>query len=200
MSVASGASLNHWGVLMATSKQRITISLTLHQYNVISSLASLGNGSRSGFITDLIDASMPVLERTAETLQRVKDAYDENNARLRSSMAAAQSDLEPVVDAALSQFDLFLGDAETAYTARLQKAKKVRALPARPPAAKRGRTDSQRAALRGGSKSRGLAASAPSTNRGATSQFKTSAKPTTAMVSAVFSKNKILKKGGGKKP
>lgn len=200
MSIASGASLNHWGVLMATSKQRITISLTLHQYNVISALASLGNGSRSGFITDLIDVSMPVLERTAETLQRIKDAYDENNARLRSSMASAQSDLEPVVDAALSQFDLFLGEAKTAFTASPVIVKKRRALPTRPPAAERGRTDGQRAAVRDVSGLRVLAASAPSTNRGATSQLKTSGKPSAARVSEAFSKNRILKKGGGKKP
>lgn len=197
MSVASGASLNHRGALMATSKQRITISLTLHQYNVISALASLGNGSRSGFITDLIDVSMPVLERTAETLQRVKDAYDENNARLRSSMASAQSDLDPVVDAALSQFDLFLYDAETAFTAPPVIVKKRRALPTRPTAAKRGRTDGQRAAVRDVSGLRVLAASAPSTNRGATSQRKTSGKPSAARVSEAFSKNRILKKGGG---
>lgn len=185
---------------MATNKPRITITLTLHQYNVISTLASLVDGSRSGFVTSLIETSMPVLERTAETLQRVKDAHEAHNAQLLSSMASAQSDLEPVVDAALSQFDLFLYDAETAFTAPPVIVKKRRALPARPTAAKRGRTDGQRAAVRDVSGSRVLAASAPSTNRGATSQRKTSGKPSAARVSGAFSKNKILKKGGGKKP
>jgi len=134
---------------MATIKPRITVTLTSHQHKVLSVLASLSGGSMSGFIGELIEASLPVLEGTAATLQRVKAAHDAKNAQFVSSMAAAQSDLEPVVDAALSQFDLFLQSAEKHAGLRGRPAQKVRALPARPPAAKRGRTDSQRAALKG---------------------------------------------------
>ena len=161
---------------MATLRPRITVSLSDHQYKVVSTIAKLGGGSMSGFISEMLEAALPTLERMAVTFQKVKDAQDAERGRFLESMDRAQTALEPVVNNAVGQFDLFLARLESAVEGATGDASGV---PVGASAAE---------------------ASAPSTNRGATSKRKTSGKPSAARVSAVFSKTKIFKKGGVKKP
>lgn len=160
---------------MATLRPRITVSLSDHQYKVVSTIAKLGGGSMSAFISEMLEAALPTLERMAVTFQRVKDAQDAERGRFLESMDAAQTALEPAVNNAVGQFDLFL--------ARLESAS------AGPGTPRKGRLGKAEAGHQ-----------SPPTNRGATSQRKTSGKPSAARVSEAFSKNRILKKGGGKKP
>jgi uncharacterized protein (DUF1778 family) len=160
---------------MATLKPRITVSLSDHQYKVVSTIAKLGGGSMSGFISEMLEAALPTLERMAVTFQRVKDAQDAERGRFLESMDAAQTALEPAVNNAVGQFDLFLARLESASAA--------------PGTPRKGRPGKDEAGHQ-----------SPPTNRGDTSQRKTSGKPSAARVSGAFSKNRILKKGGGKKP
>lgn len=144
---------------MATTKPRITVTLTKRQHEVISAIAQLGGGTMSGFIGEMLESALPTLERMAATFQKVKQAQDQERGRFLASMDRAQAALEPVVMEAVGQFDLFLGRIEAAA----------------------GDSDSARA----GAADSADAADAPTTNRGATPRKAKTAKPTAAKVSGV---------------
>lgn len=154
---------------MATTKPRITVTLTERQYEVISAIAKLGGGSMSAFIGEMLESALPTLERMAATFQRVKQAQDQERGRFLASMDRAQSALEPVVMEAVGQFDLFLGRIEEAAGATATDARE-----------------------RAGAVA--SAAPAPDTNRGATPNRRKAAKPTAAKVSGVSEKKSFSKK------
>ena len=59
---------------MATSKPRITISVTPEQYALLDRLSSLKGGAKSTIVTDVLEASVPALERAADLLQALEQA------------------------------------------------------------------------------------------------------------------------------
>jgi len=145
---------------MATTKPRITVTLTERQHEVISAIAKLGGGTMSGFIGEMLESALPTLERMAATFQKVKEAQDQERGRFLASMDRAQAALEPVVMEAVGQFDLFLGQIERAADGADDGSE---ATPAAPSAA----------------------AESPPTNRGATPKRAKADKPTAASVSGV---------------
>lgn len=145
---------------MATTKPRITVTLTKRQHEVISTIAELGGGSMSSFISDMLESALPTLERMAVTFQKVKQAQDQERGRFLESMDRAQAAIEPVVMETIGQFDLFLGRIEEAVADATEDAP-------------------------GGRGAAGTAASAPSTNRGATPRRAKTANPTAAKDSGV---------------
>ena len=68
----------------------------------------------SAFIGDVMDQSIPVLERMAVTMQKLKDVGDARRDQVLKSLEKAQDDLEPVMQQAIGQFDLFLKGTEEA--------------------------------------------------------------------------------------
>jgi len=62
----------------------------------------------SGWISELLDASTPVLERTAAIFQRLYEQQQLQNTKIQNEMQQAQDALEPLAAQALNQFDLFL--------------------------------------------------------------------------------------------
>lgn len=145
---------------MATTKPRITVTLTKRQYEVIGTIAKLGGGSMSAFIGEMLESALPTLERMAVTFQKVKQAQDQERGRFLASMDRAQAAIEPVVMEAVGQFDLFLGEIERAAGGDPDGSG---ATPASPSAA----------------------TETPPTNRGATPKRAKPTKPTAATVSAV---------------
>ena len=92
---------------MATSKPRITVTLTEHQYEVLSRLAAARGSSRSSIMGDLLEASLPVLERTFTLLEALEAArkgdYLEDFA---ASMDKAEATLAPMLASVLEQMEM----------------------------------------------------------------------------------------------
>lgn len=92
---------------MATSKPRITISVTPDQYALLGRLSSLKGGAKATIVTDVLEAAMPALERTADLLEALEQArrgdYLED---FVSSLNKAEATLAPLVAAALDQMNL----------------------------------------------------------------------------------------------
>ena len=95
---------------MATSKPRITITLNHRQYEVLKAISDCSNQPMSAFISELLEESLPVLERMAESFRKIKAAQDEQKKRIADELEQAQADSEQV----LGQFDLFMTRVETA--------------------------------------------------------------------------------------
>jgi hypothetical protein len=102
---------------MATNKPRITVTLGEPTYAVLKSIADLGNGTMSGFVSEMLESALPTLERMAATFQAIKNAQTTERGKFLASMDRAQAALEPAVMEAVGQFDLFLGKIETAVGA-----------------------------------------------------------------------------------
>jgi uncharacterized protein (DUF1778 family) len=160
--------INTPGTDMATTKPRITVTLTKRQHEVISTIAQMGGGSMSAFIGEMLESALPTLERMAATFQKVKQAQDRERSRIIETMDRAQAALEPVVMEAVGQFDLFLGKVEEAAGAADDgKRSAAAAVPADP--------------------------LAPATNRGATPTRAKSQKPGQPRVSGVLKKSGFSK-------
>ena len=128
---------------MATTKPRITVTLTQRQHDVLRVISDCGGQPMSAFISDMLEQALPVLERMAESFRKIKAAQDEQKKRIVEELEQAQAEVEPVLEQVLGQFDLFMAKIEQAAGAAPAGSE---ATPAAAPAA----------------------ASTPATNRGVT--------------------------------
>lgn len=78
---------------MPTAKPRITITLTDHQHAVLSELAKLQKASMSSIVVELIDTTLPVLERLSHVLSDAASAPQTVLAGIRKSAEIAQADM-----------------------------------------------------------------------------------------------------------
>lgn len=92
---------------MATTKPRITITLNERQHAILRAISENSGQSMSAFVHELLEQSMPVLERMAETFRKIKTAQDEHRRRIVAELDDAQAAVEPIVAQAIGQFDLF---------------------------------------------------------------------------------------------
>ena len=99
---------------MATTKPRITVSLTKRQHEVLKAIADNGGATMSGMLGEFIEAAMPTFERMAATFQQVRKANIQERARIVEALSDAQDVMEPIALAAAGQFDLFLSKMENA--------------------------------------------------------------------------------------
>lgn len=99
---------------MATTKPRITVTLTERQHDVLRSISSNSGQSMSAFVSDLLEQTLPVLERMAETFRKIKSAQDEQKKRIVFELDEAQTAVEPILGQVLGQFDLFMSRMELA--------------------------------------------------------------------------------------
>lgn len=158
---------------MATTKPRITVTLTKRQHEVLRSISENSNQPMSTFISEMLEAALPTLERMAVTFQRVKEAQQAERTRFLDSMDRAQAAIEPVVLNAVGQFDLFLASIEEAVGAGSTDARERAGAPV--PTAP-------------------TAPSAPATNRGATPRKGKAAVPSAARISSDSKPRKNSKK------
>ena len=144
---------------MATTKPRITVTLTKRQHEVFTSISASSGQSMSGLIGEIIELSMPTFERMATTFQKLRATQDRERAKVAQVLDEAQNALEPIALAAVGQFDLFMGKVDRAVGDVGPQRSEDGTAPA--------------------------ARSAPTTNRGATPKRAKTAKPTAATVSGV---------------
>tara|TARA_R110002072_G_C7914162_1_gene530568 strand:- start:1225 stop:1719 length:495 start_codon:yes stop_codon:yes gene_type:complete len=88
---------------MATTKPRLTITLEPHTHLVISTLAGLQGYSKSKVITDLLDAVVPVLERTARLLQMAETAQTTVTRDMKNSFEESEKKLHTMLNMAMSE-------------------------------------------------------------------------------------------------
>lgn len=156
---------------MATTKPRITVTLTPRQHEVLKVISDCGGQSMSSLLGELIEVSLPTFERMANTFQKLKEARTMERARMVEALDDAQAALEPIASAAVDQFDLFLGKIESAVGSggpeRSEDSTEPTALPT------------------------------PATNRGVTPTPSKTSKATRPKASQAFSEKKFLKKKAG---
>lgn len=97
---------------MATTKPRVTVTLTERQHEVLRAIGQMGGQSMSQMIGELVELSLPTLERMAATFQALHRAKQEERAKMLAAFDEAQSAIEPAVMQVAGQFDLFLGKLE----------------------------------------------------------------------------------------
>lgn len=150
---------------MATQKPRITVTLTQRQHDVLRSISESSGQPMSAFLSEMLEVSMPTIERMAVTFQKIKQAQSVERDKYLQSMDETQTVLEGIAQQAMGQFDLFLA-AVTEQSAQDETA------------------PAERARL-------GVcaAAPAPATNRGATAPKVDKLKPKPAKASKPVSKN-----------
>lgn len=102
---------------MATTKPRITVTLTQRQHDVLRVISDCGGQPMSAFISDMLEQALPVLERMAESFRKIKAAQDEQKKRIVEELDQAQAEVEPVLEQVLGQFDLFMTKVEQATLA-----------------------------------------------------------------------------------
>lgn len=134
---------------MATTKPRITVTLTKRQHEVLCTISECGGQPMSTFVSEMLEAALPTLERMAATFQKIKKAQELERAKFLESMAEAQAAIEPVVMEAVGQFDLFLGKMEKAAGAPPAPLTNRGVTPTRGKARK-GRQDKASEAISGG--------------------------------------------------
>lgn len=108
---------------MATTKPRITVTLTQRQHDVLRVISDCGGQPMSAFISDMLEQALPVLERMAESFRKIKAAQDEQKKRIVDELDQAQAEVEPVLEQVLGQFDLFMTKIEQAAGAAATDAR-----------------------------------------------------------------------------
>lgn len=97
---------------MATNKPRITVTLTQRQHDVLTAISANSGQSMSAFVSEMLEQSLPVLERMAESFRKIKAAQDEQKRRIVDELDQAQTAMEPILGQVLGQFDLFMNRME----------------------------------------------------------------------------------------
>lgn len=118
---------------MATSNPRITITLTKRQHEILRSLSDFGGKPMSSFVVELLELSLPTLERLAATMQAVSKARQTEVERIREQIDEAQRVFEPMAMAVVAQSDMFLGKIEQAAVGGSGDARARTAPPAAAP-------------------------------------------------------------------
>lgn len=95
---------------MATTKPRITITLTERQHELLRSISDSSGQSMSTLVCELIETAEPVYERMAATFQRLKQQHNQQRERIKSDLDDMQKTLEPIAAGLLDQLDMFLGN------------------------------------------------------------------------------------------
>jgi hypothetical protein len=95
---------------MATTKPRITISLTDRQYAVLHSMSKSTGKPMSSTVVELLDSAVPALERMAVAFQRLDAANEQQRLAAVNRLDAVQSKMDALVDRVVDQFDMFAGN------------------------------------------------------------------------------------------
>ena len=97
---------------MPTAKPRITVTLSDRQYVVLQAISEYSGQPMSSFVGGLLEQSLPVIERMAETFRKVRFVQDEQKIRLAQDLEQAQAAVEPILDQVLGQLDIFMARIE----------------------------------------------------------------------------------------
>jgi len=100
---------------MPTAKPRITITLSDEQHVTLQSLAQVQGVSMSSIVVDLLDTTLPVLQRLTEVLKNASEAPQAVLDGLKATLDDAEASMLGHGSAAMNQLDLLVrlsgGDA-----------------------------------------------------------------------------------------
>lgn len=122
---------------MPTAKPRITITLTEQQHSVLSALSHLQKVSKSSIVVDLLDTTLPVLERLVGVLKNAATAPQSVLDELRRSVEMAEHDAAGAHNGTLRQLDLLVA-ASTAPGATRSGVSGAVDAAVKPPSSNRG--------------------------------------------------------------
>jgi uncharacterized protein (DUF1778 family) len=94
------------GNKMPTNKPRITITLSDEQHELLHALAELQKVSMSSIVVELLDTSLPVLERLVSILKAAAAAPQSVLDGLRKSLEGAEENVLGKQADVMAQFDL----------------------------------------------------------------------------------------------
>ena len=97
---------------MATTKPRITVTLTERQYELVKSISDNSGQTMSSFISELLENSLPVMERMAETFRKIKELQDAKKKMIAHELEKVESEIEPAIAGLIDQYDLFASAME----------------------------------------------------------------------------------------
>lgn len=97
---------------MPTIKPRVNVTLKPEDYALLSTLARQQKRSRADLLRDLFETIRPVLERVAVVSEAAQRAQSTAKQGLIESAERAEAELQPMVQKALGQFDLFLAEVQ----------------------------------------------------------------------------------------
>ena len=97
---------------MATTKPRITVTLTERQYELVKSISENSGQTMSFFISELLENSLPVMERMAETFRKIKELQDSKKKMIARELEKIESEIEPAIAGVIDQYDLFASAME----------------------------------------------------------------------------------------
>jgi predicted transcriptional regulator len=107
MQYHASASLFRKYITMATTKPRITITMEQPDYDVVQRLAKLQGKPMSKVVTELISEIVPVLAKVADSLAIAVNAHANVKQKMVQAAEQAEQDMQPVLEQAINQFDLF---------------------------------------------------------------------------------------------
>jgi hypothetical protein len=122
------APVNLQGATMPATNPRISITVVPSVDAVLSRLSSLTGQSKSSFIAEILESSMPVLERMVVVLDAAQTAKDTLKSQTVRDMEAAESRLQEMLGITMDIFD------ETSAPI-LKEAERIKRRAVAPPAA-----------------------------------------------------------------
>ena len=123
---------------MPTVKPRITITLSEHQHAVLSSLAEPQKVSMSSIVVDLLDTTLPVLERLGHVLHNAANAPKSVLDEIRRSAQLAETDTASVASSVMEQLDFLVAASSGEAGAGAHAMPEKRDSAERPPTSNRG--------------------------------------------------------------
>lgn len=124
---------------MPTAKPRITITLSDEQHSTLQALAELQHVSMSSIVVDLVETTMPVLQRLVSVLKNASQAPQAVLDGLRASLESAEGDVFLHAEAVIGHLDSFVSIVDGDAVADLAQAGAAGASPeAEPPTSNRG--------------------------------------------------------------
>ena len=122
---------------MPTAKPRITITLTEQQHAVLSSLAGLQKVSMSSIVVDLLDTTLPVLERLAGVLHNASTAPQHVLDELRRTAQSAENEVSGMGPSVMGLLDELV-DLSSATGSTATGGRREAGAEDRPPTSNRG--------------------------------------------------------------
>jgi uncharacterized protein (DUF1778 family) len=97
---------------MPAKNPRIAVTVSPERYELIRRLAELQGRSMGSVMNEVFDQVEPVLERVCVVLEAAHKAQDEARTGLKERAESAEKDLQPLLEQAMSQFDMFIQGAK----------------------------------------------------------------------------------------
>lgn len=123
---------------MPTAKPRITITLSDEQHSTLQALAQLQGVSMSSIVVDLVETTIPVLQRLVTVLQTASQAPQAVLDGLRATLQAAESDVISHGDAVMGHLDALVNAAGGEDVAVPRSGAAAASPEAEPPTSNRG--------------------------------------------------------------